>query len=326
MRVQRCRARNSATVYPSPRLAPVIRATRTVGAGAPGLELCAMSAQGRRRFISLLVYKMYKHPTRLEPMPRQPMAHLWPVAVPIESIVLDIRAARNHLLHTLREAPKAASPADLQSYLGLPVRVLGLSVPMMHAILAAFAKDHRTLGAAEVNALADALWSGPAFEEKSLAILLLGRYEKILDDDSWRLADRWVETATGWGLSDGLASGPIAGMVYAKASRFQDVLQWTRAKNIWRRRASTYALHRFVRAGDLDRPFQLLEKLLYDEEFGVQRAVGTWLRECWKKDRRRTEAFLRKHARLASDRHLGGNRTRTESLPRGTPTKTLIEF
>ena len=230
-------------------------------------------------------------------MPRRPMAHLWPVAVPIESIVLDIRAARNHLLHRLREAPKASSPADLQSYVGSPVPVLGLSVPMMRAILAAFAKDHRTLGAAEVNALADALWSGPVFEEKSLAILLLGRYEKILDDDSWRLADRWVETATGWALSDGLASGPIAGMVSAKASRFRDILRWTRAKNIWWRRASTYALHRFVRAGELDRPFQLLEKLLYDEEFWVQRAVGTWLQECWKKDRRRTEAFLRKHAR-----------------------------
>src|SRR5439155_478284 len=132
-----------------------------------------------------------------------------------------------------------------------------------------------------------ALWSGPVFEQKSLAILLLGRYEKILDDDSWRLADRWVDAATGWGLSDGLASGPIAGMLYAKPSRFRDTLRWTRAKNIWRRRASTYALHRFVRAGELDRPFQLLEKLLYDEEFWVQRAVGTWLRECWKQDPRR---------------------------------------
>jgi len=225
------------------------------------------------------------------------MAPLWPVAVPLESMPLDVRAARNQLVEKLRNAPKASAPADLRSYVGSPVPVLGLTVPTVRAIVAAFAKEHRTLGAGEVNALADALWSGPVFEEKSLAILLLGRYEKIIDDDSWRLADGWVDAATGWGLSDGLASGPIAGMVYAKASRFQDILRWTRAKNTWRRRASTYALHRFVRAGELDRPFQLLEKLLYDEEFWVQRAVGTWLRECWKKDRRRTEAFLRKHAR-----------------------------
>ena len=209
---------------------------------------------------------------------------------------LDVRAARNELVGALRKAPTVSSPAELQSYVGSPVPVLGLSVPTMRATLATFAKGHRTLTVADVNALADALWSGPVFEEKSLGILLLGQYEKILDDDSWKLADGWVGAATGWGLSDGLASGPIAGMAYAKPSRFRDLLRWTRAKNIWRRRASTYALHRFVRAGELDKPLQLLEKLLYDEEFWVQRAVGTWLRECWKKDRRRTEAFLRHHA------------------------------
>ena len=50
-------------------------------------------------------------------------------------------------------------------------------------------------------------------------------------------------------------------------------------------------------AGEFGKPFTLLERLLYDEEFWVQRAVGTWLRECWKKDKQRTEKFLLKHAR-----------------------------
>ena len=59
----------------------------------------------------------------------------------------------------------------------------------------------------------------------------------------------------------------------------------------------TVRVRAFVRAGELDKPFVLLERLLHDGEFWVQRAVGTWLRECWKKDERRTAAFLRKHAR-----------------------------
>ena len=218
------------------------------------------------------------------------------VTVPAESMALDVGAGKEKIVGQLRKAPKVSSPEDLQSYVGSPVPVLGLTLPSMRAIVVAFAKDHKRLTAAELNALASALWSDPMYEEKSITILLLGRYEKILDDDSWRLADEWVDSATGWALSDALASGPIAGMVYAKTSRFRDLLRWTRAKNIWRRRASTYALHRFVRAGELGKPLQLLEKLLYDEEFWVQRAVGTWLRECWKKDRRRTEAFLRDHA------------------------------
>jgi 3-methyladenine DNA glycosylase AlkD len=209
----------------------------------------------------------------------------------------EVRAARERIVERLRSAPKVASPADLQSYVGSPVPVLGLTVPTMRAIVRDFARAQKHLTVATLNALAAALWSGAVFEEKSLAILLLARYETILDDDSWRLADGWVDAATGWGLSDALASGPIAGMVYANRSRFRDLLRWTHSKNLWRRRASTYALHRFVRAGELDRPLELLEKLLYDDEFWVQRAVGTWLRECWKQDRTRSEAFLRTHAR-----------------------------
>jgi len=185
----------------------------------------------------------------------------------------------------------------LQAYLGSPVPVLGLSAPTTRTILREFAKRNRRLTPNEVNALAAALWNGPVLEEKALAIALLGRYEKVLDDESWDLTDRWVDAATGWALSDSLASGPIAGMLYAKPARFREVVRWTRAKNMWRRRASTYALHRFVRAGDLDKPFDLLERLLCDKEFWVQRAVGTWLRECWKEDRRRTAAFLREHVR-----------------------------
>src|SRR2546427_6858863 len=256
-----------------------------------------MPVQGHRRFISVLVYKIYKPLTSAPEEIRASDVLLWPVAVPSETMALDIRGGKEHLVGQLRNAPKVASPADLESYVGSPFPVLGLSVPAMRSIVAAFPTAHKTLTATELNALAAALWSGRVFEEKSLAILLLGRYEKILNDDSWRLAEEWVDVATGGALSDALASGPIAGMAYAKPSRFRDLLRWTRAKNIWRRRASTYALHRFVRAGELDKPLQLLEKLLYDEEFWVQRAVGTWLRECWQQDRRRTEAFLRKYAR-----------------------------
>src|SRR5260370_33962119 len=60
MSVHRWCARSSGTVCPSPRLAPVIRATRSGGRGASSVELFAMPVQGRPRFILVLVYKVYK--------------------------------------------------------------------------------------------------------------------------------------------------------------------------------------------------------------------------------------------------------------------------
>src|SRR2546422_9489 len=108
---------------------------------------------------------------------------------------------------------------------------------------------------------------------------------------------RWVAEATGGGLCDWLGLGPVAKIVYAPPARFREILRWTKSKNPWRRRIAVYALHDFIFAGELDNPFQLLGRLLYDDEFWVQRAVGTWLREAWKRDPRRTEAFLRQHVR-----------------------------
>jgi len=128
-------------------------------------------------------------------------------------------------------------------------------------------------------------------------IAILSRYHTRWDEASWRIVDRWADDAVGWGLCDALGSGPVADVVYLSRGRFREVLEWTRSKNFWRRRISTYAMRAFVRAAELDKPLALLERLLYDKEFWVQRAVGTWLRECWKKDEKRTAAFLRRHAR-----------------------------
>ncbi len=210
---------------------------------------------------------------------------------------VNVGAAHAQLVEQIRTAPRSPTLTDPVSYLGSPVPVLGLRVPTLRTILATFAKAHRDLAASEVNALAAALWSGEVLEEKALGIMVLDRFAKILDGASWSLADRWVDEATGWALSDALASGPIAKMVRRDRARFSEVLRWTRSTNVWRRRASTYAMHDLVFAGELDQPFKILEKLRHDDEFGVQRAVGTWLRECWKQDRPRTEAFLRKHIR-----------------------------
>ncbi len=209
---------------------------------------------------------------------------------------LDVPREKGQIGAALRAVAPPKPWDKAQAYLGSPVPVLGLTTPQLREVHRRFARDHPDLTAQEVNALAAALWDTETWEEKAFAIGILDRHRDVLDEDSWKLADSWVDAATGWALSDGLAAGPVSFMVHARPQRFAKILQWTKAENIWRRRASTYALNELVRAGELDGPFRLLEHLLYDDEFWVQRAVGTWLRECWKKDAKRTEAFLLAHS------------------------------
>ncbi len=208
----------------------------------------------------------------------------------------SVDALRRELARELRARGKPGGDPKLQKYVGSPVPALGLSTPAMREVMIGFVRAHPDLDAGTVNALADSLWRGGTLEERWAGISVLNRYSGVWNEASWKMAGRWVDDAVGWGLCDSLGSGPIAEMVYAKPARFRDLLRWTRSGNFWRRRASTYALDRFVRAGELGKPLELLERLLYDPEFWVQRAVGTWLRECWKKDERRVRAYLLSYA------------------------------
>jgi len=209
---------------------------------------------------------------------------------------LNVAAERRALVGQIRKLGKKGGDAWLQKYVGSPFPVRGLSVPQMREILAAFRNDHRDATAIEVNALAGTLWLEETFEERALAIMMMAAYAKILDKASWQQLDEWVDDCVGWGMCDSIGAGPIAKMAYAKPARFRELLRWAKSRNPWRRRISLYALSDFVRARELDKPFALIESVVYDEEFWVQRAVGTWLRECWKRDEPRTKAFLRRHA------------------------------
>ena len=209
----------------------------------------------------------------------------------------DIEQQRRVLVRELHKHRKSPGALQLQSYLGSPYPVLGVPTTAMRNIVGDYFKTHRDMSTTQLNALANSLWKGKTFEEKVLAIGLLNRFHKILDGRTWRMMDKWIQQAKGWALCDSLGSGPISTMLYKDASKFRNILTWTRARNFWRRRISTYALRDMVYAKELNRPFALLEKLLYDEEFWVQRAVGTWLRECWKRDKRKTEGFLLKHSK-----------------------------
>ncbi|MGA7649142.1 MAG: DNA alkylation repair protein [Thermoplasmata archaeon] len=208
-----------------------------------------------------------------------------------------VEGERRRVLRELRARTGPSGIALLREYLGSPVPVLGVSVPDLRGVAHAVALRLEARSRTEARALARALWEGASFEEKEVAIELLGRPPLVDDELAWRLGVRWVDAATGWALSDSLASGPLATQVAAHPERFAELLRWTRSENLWRRRASTYALRAWVRSGELDRPFELLARLRDDPERWVQRAVGTWLRECWKQDRARTERFLRREVR-----------------------------
>lgn len=201
------------------------------------------------------------------------------------------------LVRRLRREADPPSSFDLQAYTGSPLPVLGVRAPRMRALARELVPSRSPPIASSVHARALELWAGRTLEERVLAIAMLSR---LRDGDprgrTWRIARGWVDEATGWALSDTLSGDLLGPMVAADRSRLPELARWARSRNPWRRRASLYALNRLVRSGELGPPIAQIERLLEDPEPWVQRAVGTWLRECWKQDPARIERFLRARA------------------------------
>jgi 3-methyladenine DNA glycosylase AlkD len=202
---------------------------------------------------------------------------------------------RRWILRELRRRARPALSPWLKGYLGSPLPTLAVSAPDLHRLVREFRRRYGARSSSQILPVLRALWAGRTYDERIVAIELLAAYLDVRDAMTWRLASKWVDRATGWALSDSLASGPVARMVADDPGRFSDLLRWTRSRNLWRRRAAAYALHDLVFRGDVARALSLLERLILDPELWVQRAVGTWLRECWKRDPHRTDRFLRRH-------------------------------
>jgi 3-methyladenine DNA glycosylase AlkD len=203
------------------------------------------------------------------------------------------RAALLEQLRQMRPRPRPGSAEALRSYLGSPLPVLGVRIPQLRGLVRSWAPGRSPPPLEEVHRIARWLWKGETFEERLLAIELLGRVRRELNEESWALADGWVEAASGWALSDALSMEALGWMVWSRPSRARRLRRWAISPSVWRRRSSLYALHRFVKGGQLELPLAQIDRLLQDPDPWVQRAAGTWLRESWKKDPGRVERFLR---------------------------------
>src|SRR3989304_3947479 len=91
-----------------------------------------------------------------------------PPRVPVMRGTVDTEPARRALSAEIRVHGTPEGNPWLQHYSGSPVRVLGLSTPVLREIRKRFVREHRDWNATAVNALTDALWNGDVLEEKEL--------------------------------------------------------------------------------------------------------------------------------------------------------------
>jgi len=195
-----------------------------------------------------------------------------------------------------------------------PTPTLGLSVPQSRSALKkgySFLK----LSPAGVLEAFDHIWNNAVyFEEMSQSIYF---YEKkSLTENQFKVISGWIDRCDNWAHSDGLSS------IYAQALEEMPALvmptlkKWNNDENPWKRRQSVVSLLYYSRLRKATPNFAIMtamvEALLDDPEYYVQKGVGWTLREIYNLHPKQTLDFIEKRVRQISP---AAWQASTEKLP-----------
>ena len=176
-------------------------------------------------------------------------------------------------------------------------RYLGLRVPQIEELTDQW---RAALSTPDRIQLAADLWQTDIHEARIAAAKLLNQ-ARIKPDDTaaWDLICSWLPDFDAWAIADH-ACIAAQKRINADPSRIDIVEGWTRAENMWVRRAALVATLGFTRQ-NFPKPFELAIRdrvlawaagYLDDKDWFIQKAVAWWLRDLSKHDPDRVRAFL----------------------------------
>jgi 3-methyladenine DNA glycosylase AlkD len=199
-------------------------------------------------------------------------------------------------LAALRAGADPARAAGMAAYHKAPREYLGLAVPAIEALVAAW----RPLPVPERVALARGLWDSDIHEARIAAAKLLTQ-ARIHDDEAlvWAEFLRWVPTFDAWAIADHACKAGERRLI-ADPARLDTVATWPRDPNRWVRRAAlvvTLPWAKLTHPTPAERAAR--ERILSwaagyvpDRDWFIQKAVAWWLRSLSAHDAARVRAFL----------------------------------
>ncbi len=202
------------------------------------------------------------------------------------------------------QIPVSLSPKDIairRNICNSELDLIGLPVPQQRTLLKGLMKNLDPKSKSTLL-LWDHVWkNSPFFEVKALPLFY---YEALIKDKKtalafWPTTKSWAKDLENWAHSDVL-SKCYAALLEFEPTRIYPTLQtWNRSKNPWLRRQSVVSLlcYSALRKKVLPKTklFPLVESLLADDHYYVQKGIGWTLRELSNAYPDATWTFLKKH-------------------------------
>lgn len=121
---------------------------------------------------------------------------------------------------------------------------------------------------------------------------------------SWNTIKHWQKTVDNWGFCDGLAKIYTKTLEVIPDEVLPQLEKWNKSANLWNRRQSVVSLLYFSRTKKVVLPFgtiiKLIDKLLSDKEYYVQKGVGWALKETYQVYPKETLKYMEKSIKKIS--------------------------
>jgi 3-methyladenine DNA glycosylase AlkD len=197
----------------------------------------------------------------------------------------------------VKKLPHSNSAAN---YINTKLKVAGIPVPVQREVNKKGFSFSEEKFEKQLSIWEDVFHSGEHHEIKSQALFFIERNFKKSDKEFiWRSLKGWIKSTDNWAHSDSL-SGYYTKILEEHENLVLPQLQkWNKSKDLWERRQSIVSLLYYQRTKKKFLPYEemvpLIENLLGDKEYYVQKGVGWALRELGQVYRKETKAFLEKN-------------------------------
>lgn len=143
--------------------------------------------------------------------------------------------------------------------------------------------------------LGDRLISTGKFEDTAIAISFIALLKEQYSLRVFNHMGEWLEKFENWGNTDVLCMLVLSHFAINKIVIPDDFKEWTSSESKWKRRAVPVTFYEAVKSKEEPTQyFYIIESIMLDPEEDVQKGLGTFLRESWKKNPESTEEFLLK--------------------------------
>lgn len=172
-------------------------------------------------------------------------------------------------------------------------KFLGITVPLQRQLVK---KYFELISLAE----AEELLKSEYHEERLIALLILvKKFEKVSEKEQTKIYKLYLKNAkrvNNWDLVD-LSAPNIVGNYLLEKDR-KILYKLAKSENIWERRIAILATFEFIKNGEHEDIFKIVEMLLNDKHDLIHKACGWMLREVGKRiGEKIEEGFLKKYHR-----------------------------